>query len=90
MNDITPLRGTNVTPYNGLDRTSATPQALPTRLRRNDQAEISVVGRMLSLLSDLPVRQDMVDRVRQEIASGTYDTPDKLQAALDTVLDDLA
>jgi len=89
MNDITPLRGTSVTPYNGLERPGAVPQALPTRLRRNDEAEISVVGRMLSRLSDLPIRQDLVDRVREEIAAGTYDTPEKLQAAVDSLLDDM-
>jgi anti-sigma28 factor (negative regulator of flagellin synthesis) len=29
------------------------------------------------------VRQDLVARVRQEIQAGTYDTPDKMEAALD-------
>lgn len=89
MNDITPVRGPTVTPVNGLDKPVAAPTALPSRLRRTDEAEISVVGQMLSRLSDLPVRQDMVDRVRQEIAAGTYETPDKLQAAMESLLEDL-
>jgi hypothetical protein len=29
------------------------------------------------------VRQDLVDRVRAEIAAGTYDTEEKWEAALD-------
>jgi hypothetical protein len=32
---------------------------------------------------DPDVRQELVARVRQEIRAGTYDTPDKLEAALD-------
>ncbi len=31
-------------------------------------------------------RQALVDRVRQEIAAGTYETPAKLDAALDAML----
>jgi negative regulator of flagellin synthesis FlgM len=88
MNDITPVRGPTVTPVKGLDRPVATQMASPSSLRSTDEAEISVVGQMLSRLSDLPVRQELVDRVRQEIAAGTYETPDKLQAAMESLLQD--
>lgn len=36
-----------------------------------------------------PIRQDLVDRVRKEIAAGTYDTAEKWHAALDCLLDRL-
>lgn len=90
MNDITPVRGPTVTPVNGLDKPVATPRALPSRLRGTDEAEISIVGQMLSRLSDLPVRQELVDRVRQEIAAGTYETPEKLEAAMEGLIEDLS
>jgi len=32
------------------------------------------------------IRADLVARVRQEIADGTYDTPDKFEIALDRLL----
>jgi hypothetical protein len=32
------------------------------------------------------VRAQLVDRVRREIAEGTYDTPEKLQIALERML----
>jgi hypothetical protein len=32
---------------------------------------------------DPEVRQELVARVRQEIRAGTYDTPEKLEAAVD-------
>jgi Anti-sigma-28 factor, FlgM len=34
-------------------------------------------------------RKDLIERVRQEIAQGTYDTPEKWEKALDRLLDDL-
>ncbi len=33
-----------------------------------------------------PIRQDLVQRVRMEIAAGTYDTEEKWQAALDCLM----
>jgi len=36
-----------------------------------------------------PIRTELVARVRQEIAAGTYDTPEKWEAALDCLLDRL-
>ncbi|HEY4232138.1 MAG TPA: flagellar biosynthesis anti-sigma factor FlgM [Lacipirellulaceae bacterium] len=36
------------------------------------------------------VRQDLVNRIRNEIAAGTYETPDKLDAALNRLLDEIA
>lgn len=41
-------------------------------------------------LHDADVRQDLVARVRQEIQAGTYDTPEKLEAALDRLATCLA
>jgi hypothetical protein len=35
------------------------------------------------------VRRDLIDRIRCEIADGTYDTDDKLSAALDRLLTSL-
>ncbi len=35
---------------------------------------------------DRPIRAELVQRVRQEIAAGTYETPEKWEAALDRLL----
>ena len=35
------------------------------------------------------MRTDLVRRVRSEIAQGTYETPEKLDAALDRLLDEI-
>ncbi len=36
-----------------------------------------------------PIRWDLVNRVRREIAAGTYDTAEKMDAALDRLLERL-
>ena len=41
-------------------------------------------------LPEPDVRHDLVARVRQEIQAGTYDTPEKLEAALDRLAARLA
>ncbi len=38
---------------------------------------------------DAPIRTDLVQRVRKEIANGAYDTPEKWNKALDRLLDRL-
>lgn len=34
-----------------------------------------------------PIREDLVRRVRAEIAAGTYDTPERFECALDRLFD---
>lgn len=34
-------------------------------------------------VADAPIRTELVERIRREIADGTYDTPEKWDAALD-------
>lgn len=36
-----------------------------------------------------PMRMDLVEKIRKEIANGTYDTQEKWEAALDRMLDTL-
>jgi hypothetical protein len=36
--------------------------------------------------ADRPFRAELVERIRREIAAGTYETPEKWQAALDRFL----
>ena len=54
-----------------------------------DQVDISDHARFLSQLKEGPVRSDLVARIRQEIADGSYDTPERLDKALDGLLNDV-
>jgi anti-sigma28 factor (negative regulator of flagellin synthesis) len=56
-----------------------------------DQLEISPAAEAaVQAAEGGDVRADLVARVRSEIASGTYITPEKLDAALDRFLDESA
>ena len=56
-----------------------------------DHVEISPLGQMLDGISRLPeIRHEKVEEIRQQIASGTYETPEKIQIALDRLLDELS
>ena len=50
------------------------------------EASIMDIGQRDLRPSDAPIRTELVERVRREIAQGTYDTPEKWAAALDRLL----
>lgn len=56
--------------------------------RGADRVEVSSLAKELARLQD-PVRQDLIDRVRAEIESGTYETEEKLDGAVSGLLSDL-
>lgn len=48
-----------------------------------DELEISAAGKMLDKISQTPdLRQERLARIKAEIENGTYDTDEKLEAAL--------
>lgn len=97
MSDIAPIPGLSVdrldTAHGVSDRSAARAPSKapsPSYERPSDRVELSDRARYLSKLSSLPeVRQDLVDRIRNEIASGQYETPEKLDQAISGLLDDL-
>lgn len=55
-----------------------------------DELQISDAGRLVDQARELPdVRQDLVNRIRSQIAAGTYETPEKLGVAMDRLLDEI-
>lgn len=61
------------------------------RAAKTDAVEISDTARLMGKLKELPdVRQDLVNQVRREIALDRYDTPERLDAALDRMIDETA
>src|ERR1700677_1699885 len=56
-----------------------------------DQVEISPLGQMLDGISRLPeIRHEKVEEIRRQIADGSYETPAKLELALDRMIDELS
>lgn len=56
----------------------------------SDVVEISLAARLTAKLQEAPaIRADLVARVKAEIASGAYETPERLQIAADRLLKDV-
>jgi len=68
------------------DRPGRTDRRTPATDRRS--AEVAEWARKAGLLPE--VRAALVERVRAEIEAGVYETPEKLEAAVDEMLKDLA
>lgn len=70
---------------------AAQEQAAAAPPRSGDKVELSTQARLLDQLSRIPeVRTDLVQQVRSEIDAGTYETPERLEATLDALLEDLS
>lgn len=52
-----------------------------------DEVNISAAGEAAAQAADGDIRSDLVARVRNEIAAGTYESAEKLDAAIDRMLD---
>lgn len=62
------------------------PSCLPGPISRN---RFQHLPSMSSNDPPTDIRWDLVERIRREIAEGTYDTPEKWEAALERLLDRL-
>ena len=90
MSDIAPI--SRITSTGKTDDTQpARPQATESKTSRGeDKVELSGRAQLLSKLHELPdVRTDLVERIKAEIDAGTYETPDKIDAAIDKLAEDL-
>lgn len=91
MSEISPVSRTTATTTTPTARPAAQDSAVGTASRGSDRVEFSQTAQLLSKLAKLPdVRQDVVDRVKAEIASGNYESDDKIEAVLDRLGEDLA
>jgi anti-sigma28 factor (negative regulator of flagellin synthesis) len=57
---------------------------------RTDKVELSNVNALLTKLKTNDVRTDMVADIKAQIEAGTYETDEKLNGAIDKLMDDLA
>ena len=55
----------------------------------NDVVEISTIARLAAKVQEIPdVRAELVQRVKAEIAAGTYETPERLEIAVSRLMDE--
>jgi len=74
---------------NPVYKSAATDTSVSGRSRSGDSVEISAVSQFLQTLQANPIREDKVASIRAQIAAGTYETPEKLDAAANNLLDEL-
>jgi negative regulator of flagellin synthesis FlgM len=82
-------QGINAPHFN---RTSAPAQSnTPASIDTTDELQLSPAAEMAGKMSDIPdIRWDRVNSIREQIANGTYMTDDKLDGALNRLLDEIA
>ncbi|MEO1237219.1 MAG: flagellar biosynthesis anti-sigma factor FlgM [Planctomycetota bacterium] len=91
MSDIAPLNNVSPASYSAAGRIDRSGPAIAPASRGQDQLELSDAARVLARLADRPeVREDLVNRVRAQIEAGTYVTPEKIDAAVEGLDQDLA
>ncbi len=69
---------------------AAQPAVRPEAAQITDEVNISEGARLAEQIQQLPdLREDRIEAVRQQIAAGTYETHDKLEAAVERLLDEI-
>jgi len=61
----------------------------PAQVRVTDRLELSGIGHMLKVLKTNDIRTDKVASIKSAIEAGAYETEDKLNAAIEKLLDDV-
>ena len=94
MSDISPLsnRPNPLSAVNGSKPAAAADQPRSrAAAAKSDSVELSPNAQLLAKMAALPdVRIDLVNQIKSEIEAGTYETEDKISAAIDNLADDLA
>jgi len=91
MSEVSPIHRPPAATLDPQTRSSRTQTQADTTSRGEDQVELSNTAQLLSKIGELPdVREELVDRVKASIADGTYESDDKTDAAIDSLLDDIA
>lgn len=90
MSNINGIGQTNrISPLAAPKPTAKAEQAGNTSTNRSDRVELSNVNALLTKLKTNDVRTDKIADIKARIDSGTYETDDKLDSAIDKLMDDL-
>lgn len=90
MTEVSPVGQTSPSTVNGPAKTGPILPTAASQNRGQDQVELSDLARLKSKLREMPpIREDLVQRVQQQIADGTYSTDERIDAAIKNLLQDL-
>ncbi|GAB4128579.1 flagellar biosynthesis anti-sigma factor FlgM [Thermopirellula anaerolimosa] len=77
-------------PLHGPHGRVARPEAVANASPIQDELQLSDAAQLLDKVHDLPdVRWDRIARIKAEIANGSYETEEKLQIAVERLLDEI-
>ena len=63
---------------------------LPEPFKVSDTVEISAAARLAAKIQDVPeVRAELVQRVKTEIETGVYETPERVEIAVNRLMEEL-
>lgn len=69
---------------------AAQPMSRPEAMQIADEVDISQAAQLVEQTHQLPdIREDRVEAVRQQIAAGTYETSERLNGAIERLLDEI-
>jgi len=84
------VNGINSSTGPGAVQPLRTPVRPAASAKASDTVEISLAARLAMKVRELPdVRQDVVQRVKTEIADGTYETPERIDATVERLMNEL-
>ncbi|MEM1355128.1 MAG: flagellar biosynthesis anti-sigma factor FlgM [Planctomycetota bacterium] len=90
MSDIAPVSRPQPAAINGQSRSGKPEPASAAKARGSDSVELSSQAKLLSKLKDLPdVRDGLVNSVRAQIDTGQYETEERLDTAINGLIEDL-
>lgn len=90
MSDIAPITRPQPTAVNGRARAPRPGAAAEANPRGGDRVEFSSQAKLLSKLKELPdVRDGLVSSVRAQIDAGQYETDERLDTAINALLEEL-
>lgn len=93
MTDIAPVTHLSIDQAASItsagDRSAGGVASGPTTAREADRVEVSPMARFRSLLREMPeIREDLVADVRGLIEAGAYETPERLDGAIEALIDE--
>ena len=71
-------------------RKGATPGKKPIRVSQRTAEELELAAHLLEKIKDVPdVREELCERIRQQISDGAYETAERLDAAAERLVEEL-
>jgi len=91
VSGLTQVHGTQNINAPHFNRTTAPGAPAASSVDTTDELQLSPAAEMASRLSEIPdIRWNRVNEIKSAIADGTYMTDDKMNVALDRLLDEIA